>query len=125
MLSVFLYLCQMPISSDETKFIEWWEQNRNRQKKLFYQVWLGIPLGIAFALPILLNFMAGRYWYKRADSVGASQFNPMILVIALLLIIVFIGVFHKKLSWDQNEQRYLELQARKRKEASQNLENLT
>jgi amino acid permease len=114
----------MPLSSDETRFIEWWEQNRNRQKKLFYQVWLGIPLGIAFALPILINFIAGRYWYKRADSVGASQFNPMILVIALLLIVVFIGVFHKKHSWDQNEQRYLELQARKRKEANLKGENL-
>ena len=108
----------MPLSTDETRFIEWWELNRNRQKKLFFQVWLGIPLGIAFALPILLNFIAGRYWYKRADAVGTSQFNPVVLIIALLLIVVFIGVFHKKLSWDQNEQRYLELQARKRKETS-------
>ena len=106
----------MPLTPDELKFVEWWEQNRDKQRKIFYQVWLGIPLGIAFALPILLNFLAGRFWYKRADSVGASQFNPFVLVFALLLIVVFIGVFHKKHSWDQNEQKYLEFLARQRKE---------
>jgi hypothetical protein len=106
----------MPLTPDELKFIEWWEQNRDKQRKIFYQVWLGIPLGIAFALPILLNFLAGRFWYKRADSVGASQFNPFVLVFALLLIVVFIGVFHKKHSWYQNEQKYLEFLARQKKE---------
>jgi len=110
------YLCIMPLTSEELKFMQWWEQNRSKQKKIFYQLWLGIPLGIAFALPILLNFLAGRFWYKRADSVGASQFNPLVLVFALLLIVVFIGVFYKKHSWDQHEQKYLEFQARQRKD---------
>jgi uncharacterized membrane protein len=106
----------MALTEEEKKFMTWWEANRDRQKKLFYQVWLGIPLGIAFALPILINFLAGRFWYKRADSVGASQFNPLVLVFALLLIIVFIGVFYKSHSWDQNEQKYLEFQAKKRRQ---------
>lgn len=105
----------MSLTEDELKFIAWWEQNRDRKKKLLYQVWVGIPLGIAFALPIFLNFITGRFWYKRADSVGASQFNPLVLVFALLLIVIFIGVFHNKHTWDQREQKYLELQARKKK----------
>jgi len=110
------YLCSMPLTNDEKKFMEWWAENRSRQNKPFYLVWMGIPLGIAFALPILLNFLLGRYWYKRADSVGASQFNPLVLGFALILIIIFIGIFYKKHTWDQREQKYMELKAKKTRE---------
>ncbi len=102
------------ITTEEQKFIEYWESNRDKQKKLFYQLLIGLPLGLLFAIPILINFFMGRFWYKRADSVGVSQFNPMVLVVAVVLIAVFIGVFNKKFKWDQNEQFYLELKAKEK-----------
>ena len=37
--------------------------------------------------------------------------------VAVVLIAVFIGVFNKKFKWDQNEQFYLELKAREKREA--------
>lgn len=102
-------------SEDEKRFMEWWEQNRLKEKKTFKQWLLGIPLGLAFAIPILINFFSG--WFKRADMVLNSQisnheFNPLVLIIALVLIISFVAIFSKKYKWEMNEQRYLELKAR-------------
>lgn len=104
------------LTTEEQKFIAYWEANREKQKKLFYQLLIGLPLGFLFAIPILVNFFMGRFWYKRADSVGVSQFNPIVLIIAVVLIAVFIGVFNKKFKWDQNEQFYLELKAREKRD---------
>jgi uncharacterized membrane protein len=104
------------LTTEEQKFIVYWEANREKQKKLFYQLLIGLPLGFLFAIPILVNFFMGRFWYKRADSVGVSQFNPIVLIIAVVLIAVFIGVFNKKFKWDQNEQFYLELKAREKRD---------
>jgi hypothetical protein len=109
------------LTTEEQKFIVYWEANREKQKKLFYQLLIGLPVGLLFAVPILVNFFMGRFWYKRADSVGVSQFNPMVLIVAVVLIAGFIGVFNKKFKWDQNEQFYLELKARE-KRAGENKE---
>jgi hypothetical protein len=112
------YLCNMPLTSQEEAFMSWWEQRRERHKKLSYQLWLGLPLGFAFAIPILLNFFAGRFWYKRADAVGSSQFNPIVLFVGVMLIAAFIGFFSRQFNWEQNEQRYLEFRAKQEKEDS-------
>jgi hypothetical protein len=96
----------MPLTSDESRFVEWWGRERERQRRRTYQLWLGLPLGLLFALPIVLNFLAGRFWYKRADAVGMSQFNPLVLLLAVVLIAAFTGYFHRRFRWEENEQRY-------------------
>jgi hypothetical protein len=106
----------MPITEEEQKFIEYWEKERGRQKRTFYQFWVGLPLGVLFALPILVNFLLGRFWYQRADAVGNSQFNPMVLVVAVTGIAVFVAIFHKKFKWDQQEQQYQEFIAKRDRE---------
>jgi uncharacterized membrane protein len=100
------------LSDEEKKFLVYWAKNRDRQNRLSYQLLAGLPLGLVFALPIFINFFLGRFWYKRADAVGTSQFNPAVLIVAVILIAVFIGVFHKKHKWDQYEQKYLELRSK-------------
>jgi hypothetical protein len=105
------------LTDDEKRFLAFWEKNRERHGRLSYQLLSGLPLGALFSLPILVNFILGRFWYKRADAVGISQFNPMVLVFAILLISVFIAVFNKKFKWDQNEQKFLELKSREAREA--------
>lgn len=72
----------------------------------------GLPMGIFFTVPIIVNFLMGRFWYKRADAVGMSQFNPTVLVIAVLLIAVFIALINRKFRWEKLEQQYLELKAK-------------
>lgn len=106
----------MSYSVDETKFMEYWEQNREKQKKLLNQLMLGLPLGILFAVPIIVNFLLGRFWYKRADAVGLSQFNPMVLIVAALLIAVFTALLNRRFRWEKLEQQYLELKAREKKD---------
>ena len=99
------------LTPQEKSFIEYWEQNRAKQKKIFRQFLLGIPAGLLFAIPIIINFSSG--WYKRAGMISNTQdFNPGVLLIAMLLIIGFIAIFSRKHRWEMNEQRYQELKAK-------------
>ena len=102
-------------SENDKLFMIWWEENRLKQKRTFKQWLMGIPLGLLFAVPILINFLSG--WFKRANmqlnsQLSNSEFSPMVLIVALVIIVSFIAIFSKKLKWDMNEQRYLELKAR-------------
>lgn len=103
------------LSKEEEAFINYWKANRERQKKTFRQFLLGIPLALLFVIPIALNFFSG--WNKRAvmESNG-SDFNPGVLLLALLLIVVFVAIFSRKFKWDQYEQRYRELLDREKKQ---------
>ncbi|MGN6439799.1 MAG: hypothetical protein ACTHMM_24955 [Agriterribacter sp.] len=98
------------LTNEEKAFIEYWEQNRLKEKRTFRQLLIGLPLGLVFTLPILINFMSG--WYKRADMVGHTQFNPAVLISAAVIIVVFVAIFNKRHRWEMHEQRYLELKAK-------------
>jgi membrane protein YdbS with pleckstrin-like domain len=100
-------------SEKEEKFIQYWEQNREKEKKWTRQLLYGLPLGLVFAIPIILNYSSS--WYTRAKMVGNSQFNPNVLIIAVLVIVVFAAMFYRKHRWDQLELTYQELMARKKK----------
>lgn len=106
----------MSITEDEKKFLAYWEQNRSKQKKLLNQLMFGLPVGILFSVPLLINFFVGKFWYKRADAVGVSQFSPTVLVIAVLLISVFVALFNRRFRWEKLEQQYLEIKAKERRE---------
>ncbi len=95
------------LTEEERNFMIYWEQNRGKQKKLFYQLLLGLPLGLIVALPILLNYLLG--WNKRAVMVGNAQFNPLVLLVAVIAIAVFFAIFSRRHRWEMNEQRYSEL----------------
>jgi hypothetical protein len=103
------------LSDDEKNFIIYWEKRRLSEKKTMRQWLVGLPLGLLFAIPIGINFFSS--WYKRANMVLNSQisnrdFNPLVLIIALLLIVSFIAIFSKRHNWEMKEQKYRELKAR-------------
>jgi hypothetical protein len=99
------------LTQEEKDFIQYWEQNRSRRKKVFRQFLIGIPVGLLFVIPIAINFTSG--WYRRADmEANNGEFSPLVLLIALLLIVGFIAIFYQQHKWDQYEQRYRELLAR-------------
>jgi len=50
------------LTSEEKKFIEYWEQNRMKQKRVVKQLFIGLPLGVLFAAMIFINFFSG--WYN-------------------------------------------------------------
>jgi hypothetical protein len=104
------------LSKEENDFILYWERNRLRQKKLFRQFLVGIPIGLLFVIPTVISFTSG--WYKRADmEANSADFNPMVLFVALLLIVGFTAIFYQRWKWDQYEQRYRELVARRDRDA--------
>ena len=98
------------LTKEERDFILYWETNRGKQKKVFRQSLIGLPIGLLLGVPIFLNYITT--WHKRATMVAGTQFNPMVLIIAILLIITFVAIFHKQLQWEHREQRYRELKAR-------------
>jgi hypothetical protein len=99
------------LTQQEKDFIVYWEQNRQKQKKTYRQLLVGIPIGFLFAIPILINFVSG--WDKHAEMIAnTNNFNPLVLVIALLLIICFVAIFSKHHQWEMREQRYQELKAK-------------
>ena len=104
----------MAISEEERKFLVYWEQQRLKDKRLTNQLMFGLPIGILFSIPILINFFMGKFWYKRADAVGVSQFSPTVLVIAVLLITVFVALLNRRFRWEGLEQQYLELKAKEK-----------
>ncbi|HSC55313.1 MAG TPA: hypothetical protein VLC98_16895 [Phnomibacter sp.] len=109
------------LTEKEKAFLGYWEKNRDRQKKLLYQLAVGLPSGLLVGALILTNFFSG--WYKRAEMIANSQFNPWVLYIAVLIIAVFIAVFSKKFQWDQQEQRYKELKHKQQKFENETKQN--
>ncbi|MFZ9686982.1 MAG: hypothetical protein ACO3AW_03335 [Chitinophagaceae bacterium] len=102
----------MSYSEEEIKFMAYWEQNRLKQKRFLTQLTYGLPIGVIFAIPILVNFLLGRFWYKRADAVGLSQFNPTILIVAVILIAVFVAILNRRFKWEKFEHEYQRLLAK-------------
>ena len=107
------------MTEDEKKFMAWWELNRDKQKKLVRQWFVGLPIGLIFVIPIIINLSSG--WYKRADmEVNSQQLNPVVLLVAMIVIISFIAVFYKRHQWDMDEQRYKEMKAKEEREVDNN-----
>ncbi|ULQ54426.1 hypothetical protein [Flavihumibacter fluvii] len=101
------------LTNEEKEFLIYWEANRTSRKKVFRQWLVGIPMGLLIGIPILLNYISG--WDKRATMVAGSQFNPLVLLFALVVIVSFTAIFYKQHQWDQLEQRYREIKAKEEK----------
>jgi len=106
------------LTQQEEAFIRYWEGHRSRQRKVFRQFLVGIPVGLAFAIPIVINFASG--WDVQAAAAGAASQKSLVIVllVACLLIVGFVAVFYQKYKWDQYEQRYRELIIRRDRENS-------
>lgn len=108
------------LTESEKRFLEYWEANRLREKKINKQLLLGLPIGLLFAVPVLILLFSGRFWYQRASMEANSQSSPVVLIIAIICIAVFVALFYKRHQWDQREQHYLELKAKEQEESIEN-----
>ena len=98
------------LSDKEKAFIEYWEENRLKEKGIFKQLFPGFPIGFCMGIAILIAFDSG--WYERANMVAQSESSPWVLIIGIAAIITFIGFFYKRFRWEMNEQTYKELKAK-------------
>ena len=107
------------LTLEEKKFIDYWEHNRDRKKKVLKQLYIGLPFGVLMVTAISVNFFSG--WDKRAAMVANEEINNhasliLVLLVAVLMIVTFIVIFSARHSWDMNEQRYKELLSRSDKD---------
>jgi len=102
------------LTQQEKDFIVYWENNRERRKKVIKQLFIGLPLGTLLVALILISSLSG--WYKRAVmTINVNSSLIIVLLIASLLIVAFIVVFSVRHRWEMDEQQYLELKAREKK----------
>jgi len=102
------------LTQQEKDFIVYWENNRERRKKVIKQLFIGLPLGTLLVALILISSLSG--WYKRAVmAINVNSSLIIVLLIASLLIVAFIVVFSVRHRWEMDEQQYLELKAREKK----------
>lgn len=101
------------LTDQEKGFLQWWEENRLRKKKIRRQLSVGLPLGAVLGGAILLNVYSG--WNKAGTVLRYNGELLLVLLLAILLIVVFIVIFSAKHRWDMHEQHYRELLAKKDK----------
>jgi hypothetical protein len=101
-----------PLSEKELAFMNYWENHRLKEKKFLNQLLVGLPLGILFGTPILINLFLG--WHKRGTMEAYTRLNPVVLITAIMLVIVFIAIFSRRHKWEMKEQYYRELKTRER-----------
>ena len=107
------------ISEQEKMFLRYWEANRLKEKRITKQLLIGLPVGMLFGLPIIFMLFSGKFWYKRADMEANSHLNPLVLMVAVIIIIVFVAVFYKRHQWEMKEQQYLEIKDRQDKQQTE------
>lgn len=104
------------LTEQEEKFLVYWEKNKDKEKSVFKQISLGLPIGLLIGIGIILNFVSG--WYTRATMVANSQSTPLVLIFAVILIAFFCSIFYKRHQWEMNDQRYQELKIKKESQNS-------
>ncbi len=78
---------------------------------MFRQLLFGLPIGLLIGAGIVTS-IATDTWYERAEMVANTKMNPNVIIIAVIAIAIFTGIFYKKFKWEQNEQLYKELMAK-------------
>lgn len=106
------YLCEM-ITKEEKSFIEYWEKNREKDKKIWRRFLYGSPWGLIFALPILIAVIF-HDWYKNMVVISPSLIT--LIIITVIGIAVFYTVFSMSFKWDRNEQIYKELKFKEKQD---------
>jgi pilus assembly protein TadC len=101
------------LTNDEKLFLEFWEKNRDGQKRFIRQLAAGLPMGLIFALPVLIAVIFHN-WYKSMIYISNSQ--VIVIIIGVVGIAVFFAMFRMKFKWENNEQLYKELKFKEQKD---------
>ena len=110
----------MALTKEEKDFLVYWEANRLGKKKFLRQFTVAFPLTVLMIAVMFINIFSG--WDKRAEMVIRGDSSSLyVVIVAIIGITVFITVFSSRHKWEQNEQRYLELQQKEKKGGAANI----
>jgi pilus assembly protein TadC len=101
------------LTKDEILFLEYWGKRREKEKQFFRQLVTGLPMGLVFALPVLL-VVVFHEWYKNMIYISDSQI--IVIIIGVLCVAIFFSIFHGKFKWESNEQLYKELKFKEKQD---------
>ena len=101
------------LTNEEKGFIAYWEQNRNRKKRVWRQLSVGLPLGVALGGGILVNIYSG--WNPAGSVLGHNGGLFLTVLAGIILTVIFIVIFSAWHRWDMNEQHYREVLSKKDK----------
>lgn len=95
------------LTSEELKFLAYWEEKRKHNKLNPFFLVKGLIAGFITGILILLSLSLG--WYKRANMDANTKLSPTLLIVIIILIAVFVSVLYNSFKYEQNEQLYQEL----------------
>jgi hypothetical protein len=98
------------LTQKEKEFVEYWEIHREKEGRFVHQLLMGLPVGLCFGLPILVALIF-RGWYKWMPYLHTEDL--VVVMIAVSGIVLFYSIFRQRYLWDQKEQQYKELKAKK------------
>ncbi|MEO8568452.1 MAG: hypothetical protein ABI419_04940 [Ginsengibacter sp.] len=106
------------LDNDEKLFVAYWEKNRDKKKNFLYQLASGLPVGLVFALPVLVAVIF-HDWYKAMIDISLSQI--VVIIIGVIAVAVFFSIFRMRFRWEQQEQLYKELKFKEQKDDAAHL----
>ena len=100
------------LTQEEEKFIQYWENQRQRKKDFLKKFSIGLPIIAGLGILFFINFLSG--WYGRADKELRRHSSLVItILVAVIIIVVFVSIFSVRHKWEQNESDYQSLLKKK------------
>lgn len=110
------------LAEKEKAFLDYWEKERKRKVSFLENVLNGLPMAAMFSAPVLLLVLAVYLffpeWYTRISNSLSGAF--LTVLIAIFLSMFFFAYFRMQFKRETNEQIYLELLAKAKKEQAAN-----
>lgn len=105
-----LYFCGM--TTDQERFVRYWAENREKEKRSLRPLLLGLSAGFAIGVGVLILLETG--WFERAQMVANSRLSSVVLIMAFMGIALFMAFLYRRFRWEMKEQEYLELSAKRK-----------
>jgi cobalamin synthase len=101
------------LTKQEEDYIAYWAKQRDTYRQSFLQFVKGMSVGLGICAAIIVVVITG--WFERANMVANSKMSAIVFALALLIITVFMAWLYRNFQWENKEQQYLELLAKKEK----------
>ena len=105
------------LTDDETRFLAFWEKNKDLHSSFSSKLLRGLPMACLFGLPILL-LLASVYlflpeWYTKISKTSPQTF--LVVTIGVFIAVFFYAFIRMHFKWEMNEQLYKELKYKEKK----------
>jgi len=106
------------LTKQEEEFIAYWSKQRAAYRQSFVAFVKGMSVGLGISAAIIVVVITG--WFERANMVANSKMSAIVFALALLIITVFMAWLYRNFQWENKEQQYLELLAKRERKVEKN-----